>query len=104
MILLSKFRLVFRDDTLLEFRRQLSETLRGKHGHMPRHLFVFDESRKLDPAAELGAYAHLMKCIAFHLMDRRGTSEVELVRTGTPEAPLLHRSLPDLVLRAQGLR
>ena len=77
--------------------------VREKHDHLPRYFFVFDESRGLNPTAELGAYAHLMKCIAFHLMDRRGKREVDLIREQTPSKPLRHEQLPDSVLKAQGL-
>jgi len=52
---------------------------------------------------ELGAYAHLMKLIAYRVMDLEDADEVQLIREQAPDHPLLHALLPDSVLRIQGL-
>ena len=54
--------------------------------------------------AELGAYADLMKTIAFRVMLIDGTSDWKLIMEQTPKLPLAHTSLPEFVLTAQGLK
>ena len=53
---------------------------------------------------ELGAYAHLMKLIAYRVMDLEGAEEVQLIREQAPDQSMPHDPLPESVLRIQGLK
>jgi hypothetical protein len=77
--------------------------VRKKLGYLPRGYYPDGRNASWVRMAELGAYAHLMKAIAFRLMAQRGITEWELIREQTPETPLPHRRLPASVLKIQGL-
>lgn len=73
-------------------------------GYLPRAYFADGRSTSWTKMAELGAYAHLIKTIAFRLMDQRGVTEWELIEAQVPQQPLAHTPLPEKVLKIQGLK
>jgi hypothetical protein len=72
-------------------------------GYLPRGYFPGGRTATWVRMPGLGAYAHLMKLVAFRLMAVDGVSECELIRRQVPTQPLRHEPLPDSVLRIQGL-
>ena len=77
--------------------------VRGTLGYLPRGYFTDGRNATWVRVAELGAYAHLMKLVAFRLMQLDGVTEWDLIRQQEPDKPLLHRPLPASVLKIQGL-
>jgi hypothetical protein len=77
--------------------------VRRKLGYLPRGYFPDGRNATWVRMPELGAYAHLMKLVAFKLMADDGVTELELIRKQVPEEPLRHHPLPDSVLKIQGL-
>jgi len=73
--------------------------VRQKLGFLPRGYFPDGRSATWTRTAELGAYAHMMKLIAFRLMHLQGVTEWELIREQTPRRPILHEPLPASVLK-----
>lgn len=78
--------------------------VRRKLGYLPRGYYPDGRSATWTRTAELGAYAHLMKLIAYRLMDRQGVTEWKLIRQQAPAEPIPHTPLPARVLQIQGLR
>lgn len=78
--------------------------VRKKRGYLPRGYFPDGRNATWVRTAELGAYAHLMKAIAFRIMAIDGVTERELIRTQAPEKPIPFTPLPDSVLKIQGLK
>lgn len=67
-----------------------------EHGYIPWVL----KRRNLSDA---GHVAHLIHMMSYILMDRAGTPVWQLIREQRPEEPI-SVSLPDSVLKAQGLK
>lgn len=78
--------------------------VRKKLGYLPRGYFPDGRNATWTRTAELGAYAHLMKLIAYRLMDQQGVTEWELIQRQTPKRPIPHKPLPESVLKIQGLK
>jgi hypothetical protein len=78
--------------------------VREKLGYLPRGFFPDGRSATWVRMPELGAYAHLMKLVAFRLMALDGVTELELIRNQAPTPPIPHQPLPESVLEIQGLR
>jgi hypothetical protein len=78
--------------------------VRQKLGYLPRGYFPDGRNATWVRMPELGAYAHLMKLVAFKLMATDGVTELELIRKQVPDEPLRHQPLPDTVLKIQGLQ
>ena len=77
--------------------------VRQKLGYLPRGYFPDGRSATWVRMAELGAYAHLMKLVAYRLMAAGGVTELELIRKQAPDEPLLHQPLPNSVRKIQAL-
>lgn len=96
--------------TLAELEANVDATIRHwsrvrtELGYLPRMIKANRRPFSWSRYMELGAYAHLMKLVAYRLMDLEGAEEVRLIRAQTPPQPAPHTSLPESVLRHQGLK
>jgi hypothetical protein len=78
--------------------------VRDELGYLPRMIKANRRPFSWSRYMELGAYAHLMKLVAYRLMDLEGAKEVRLIREQTPAKPMPHVPLPDSVLQIQKLK
>lgn len=97
-------------ETLAELEARIDATIRHwsrvrtELGYLPRMIKANRRPFSWSRYMELGAYAHLMKLVAYRLMDMEGTEEIRLVREQAPAEPIPHVPLPESVLRIQGLK
>jgi hypothetical protein len=77
--------------------------VRDEVGYLPRMIKPNRQPFSWSRYMELGAYAYLMKLIAYRLIDLEGADEVHLIREQAPKQPLPHTPLPESVLQIQGL-
>ncbi len=76
--------------------------VRKKLGYLPRGYYPDGRNASWVRMPELGAYAHMMKLVAFRLMAQQGVTEWELIQKQAPQRPIPHMPLPETVLKIQG--